>query len=69
MCCPGHTAQPTGITLNPTTSSIIVSWTAPQFITPDNYTVSVNCLRLCDSLPIMSDVQMVSDGGATSHFY
>ena len=67
MCCPGHTAQPTSVTLNPTTSYIIVSWTAPQFITPDNYTVSVNCLRLCDSLPIMSDVQMVSDGGATSH--
>ena len=58
--------QPTGVTLSSTTSSIMVSWTAPQF-TPDSYTITVFCLRLCDSLPIISAMQMVSDGGATSH--
>ena len=57
--------QLTDVTLNPTTSSIMVSWTAPQF-TPDNYSVSVNCSRLCDNAPT-TGMQLVSDGGATSH--
>ena len=59
--------QPTGVTLNPTTSSIMVSWTAPQFITPDSFNVSVGCLRLCDGIPTKSGVLVVPDGGATSH--
>ena len=44
----------------------MVSWTAPQF-TPDNFNVSVGCMRLCDNKPTISGVQMVHDGGATSH--
>ena len=43
----------------------MVSWTAPQF-TPDSYSVSVNCSRLCDNAPT-AGMQLVSDGGATSH--
>ena len=58
--------QLTGVTLIPTTSSIMVSWTAPQF-TPDSYTVSVFCLRLCDNVPTITGVQPVPNGGATSH--
>ena len=57
--------QPTGVTLTPTTSSIMVSWTAPQFITPDSYQLPV---RLCDgNVPTKSGVQPVPNGGATSH--
>ena len=59
--------QPTGVTLNPTTSSIMVSWTAPQFITPDSYFVSVNCLQLCDSLLTKSVIEIIPNGGATSY--
>ena len=58
--------QPTGVTLAPTTSSIMVSWTAPQF-TPDSYSVTVGCLRLCDNLPTISGTLVVPNGGATSH--
>ena len=58
--------QPTDVTLNPTTSSIMVSWTAPQF-TPDSYSVLVGCFQLCDNAPTISGMQVVSDGGATSH--
>ena len=57
---------PTGVTLTPTTSSIMVSWTAPQFITPDSYNVSIICTRFCDNIQI-SDVQSVPNGGATNH--
>ena len=55
---------PTGVTLTPTTSSIMVTWTAPQFITPDSYNVSIICTRFCDNI---SDVQSVPNGGATNH--
>ena len=58
--------QPTGVTLAPTTSSIMVSWTAPQFITPDNYSVTFICLRLCDNAP-STGMQVVPNEGATSH--
>ena len=57
---------PTGVTLTSTTSSIMVSWTAPQFITPDSYNVLITCTRFCDNISI-SDVQSVPNGGATSH--
>ena len=55
----------TSVTLNPTTSSIIVSWIAPQF-TSDSYSVTVSCSPLCDNLPTLSSV-LVSNGGATNH--
>ena len=58
---------PTGITLAPATTSILVSWTAPQFYTPDSYSVTISCMRLCDNVPTISGLQPVSDGGATSH--
>ena len=45
----------------------MVSWTAPQFITPDSYRVSIACARLCDGVVTKSDVQPVPNGGATSH--
>ena len=44
----------------------MVSWTAPQFITPDSYNVLISCVRFCDNITI-SDVQSVPNGGATSH--
>ena len=68
MVCAVHIAipQPTGVTLTSSTSSIIVSWTAPQF-TPDSYNVSVSCLQLCNNASSMSITHLVSDGGATSH--
>ena len=37
----------------------MVSWTAPQFIIPDSYSVSINCMR--------SGMQLVPNGGATSY--
>ena len=52
-------------TLTPTTSSIMVSWTAPQF-TPDNYSVTFICFLLCDNAP-STGMQVVPNGGATSH--
>ena len=45
----------------------MVSWTAPQFITPNNYSVSINCTRLCDNVLTISGVQSVPNGGVTSH--
>ena len=45
----------------------MVSWIAPQFITPDSYNVSITCLRFCDSVTTISGVQPVTNGGATSH--
>ena len=59
--------QPTGVTLTSTTSSIMVSWTALQFITPDSYSVSITCTRLCNNLLTTSGMQSVLNGGATSH--
>ena len=56
---------PTGVTLTSTNSSILVSWTAPQY-TPDSYNVSIICTRFCDNMQI-SDVQSVPNGGATNH--
>ena len=58
---------PTGITLAPATTSILVSWTAPQFYTPDSYSVTISCMRLCDNVQTFSGTQPVSNGGATSH--
>ena len=42
--------------LTPTTTSIMVSWTHPQFL-PDSYTVSYSCQLLCDSqaLPVLTN--------------
>ena len=45
----------------------MVSWTAPQFITPDSYNISITCVRLCDGVATISGVQPVPNGGATSH--
>ena len=53
-------------TLIPTTSSIFVSWIAPQFFNPANYSVSVSCMQLCNNTNISTNVLMVS-GGATSN--
>ena len=59
---------PTGITLAPATTSILVSWTAPQFYTPDSYSVTISCMLLCDNnVQTFSATQPVSNGGATSH--
>ena len=58
---------PIGITLAPATTSILVSWTAPQFYTPDSYSVTISCMRLCDNVQTFSGTQPVSNGGATSH--
>ena len=33
--------QPTNVAVNPSTTSIMVTWTAPQSVTPDSYSVSV----------------------------
>ena len=47
----------------------MISWTAPQFSTPDNYSVSVNCSRLCDSsIPTTLGMQVVPGGGATTGY-
>ena len=58
---------PTVITLVPAATSIMVSWADPQVYTPDSYSVTINCMRLCDNVQTFSDTQAVSNGGATSH--
>ena len=58
---------PTGITLALATTSILVSWTDPQFYTPDSYSVTISCMRLCDNALTFSGIQPVSNGSATSH--
>ena len=58
---------PTGITLAPATTSILVSWTAPQFYTPDSYSVTISCMRLCDNVQTFSRFQPSLNGGATSY--
>ena len=40
--------QPTNVTLEIITMSLVVSWTAPKFIISESYSVSLMCLRLCD---------------------
>ena len=44
------TPQLTATTLIPTSSSIMVSWTAPQFA-PNSFSISYFCQRLCGSPP------------------
>ena len=46
----------------------MVTWTAPQSVTPDSYSVSVGCLRLCDNVPIFSGVISVTNGGAATSY-
>ena len=47
----------------------MILWTAaPQFSTPDNYSVSVNCSRLCDNVTTLSALQVVPGGGATTSY-
>ena len=52
-------------TLTPDTTSIMVSWTRPQFL-PDNYTVSYSCQLLCDSQPLLVQANTVT-GTANNH--
>ena len=52
--------------LSPSDFSIMISWTAPQFSTPDNYSVSISCIRLCDNVTTLSALQVVPGGGATT---
>ena len=59
--------QPVHVTVTPSTFFIMVSWTAPQFITPDNYSIEVSCFRLCDSVPTLSGMLMIPHGGATNY--
>ena len=65
--------QPTGVTLIPATfievtMSVVVSWTAPHFVTPETYSVSFICLRLCDNALLISFTQVVPNG-LTSHYF
>ena len=47
----------------------MISWTAPQFSTPDNYSVSIACSRLCDSnIPTTLGMQVVPGGGVTTSY-
>ena len=46
----------------------MISWTAPQFSTPDNYSVSIGCIRLCDNVPTVSVLQVIPGGGATTSY-
>ena len=51
--------------LTPNTTSIMVSWTHPQFL-PDNYNVSYSCQLLCDSLTQSVQTNTVT-GTANNH--
>ena len=69
--CHYHAAtgiQPTILVLTQSKFSIMISWTAPQFSTPDNYSVSVACSRLCDNAPTALGMQVISGGGATTSY-
>ena len=46
----------------------MMSWMAPQFSIPDNYSVSIGCIRLCDNIPTVSTMQVVPGGGATTSY-
>ena len=46
----------------------MTSWMAPEFSTPDNYSFSVGCSRLCDNEPTVSGMQGVPGGGATTSY-
>ena len=46
----------------------MISWTAPQFSIPDNYSVSVGCIRLCDNVPTVFGMQVIPGGGATTSY-
>ena len=45
----------------------MVTWTAPQSVTPDNYSISTSCLRLCDSAPTSGTLPVPNGGAATSY--
>ena len=47
-------------------TSVVVSWTAQKFITPESYSVSFICLRLCDNALLISITHLVPNG-LTSH--
>ena len=44
----------------------MVSWTAPEFITPNSYNISYSCQLLCGT-PSTQGTQVVSDGGTTNY--
>ena len=48
------------------TTTVVVSWTAQKFITPESYLVSFICLRLCDNALLISITHLVPNG-LTSH--
>ena len=53
------------LSLTPTTSSIVVSWSPPQF-PPDSYNVSYSCQLLCVSELYLSSSDTVN-GSVTTH--
>ena len=53
------------LSLTPTTSSIMVSWSPPQF-PPDSYNVSYSCQLLCVSELYLSSSDTVN-GSVTTH--
>ena len=53
------------LSLTPTTSSIMVSWSSPQF-PPDSYNVSYSCQLLCGSELYLSSSDTVN-GSVTTH--
>ena len=53
------------LSLTPTTSSIVVSWSPPQF-PPDSYSVSYSCRLLCVS-EIYSSSSDTVNGSVTTH--
>ena len=61
--------QPDNILLfNITSSSIMASWSPPQF-TPDSYNVVYYCQFLCDLQQNASTGQVLINGTSTTHFF
>ena len=60
--------QPRNVAVTPSTTSIMVAWTAPESVTPDSYSVSFGCLRVCDSEPTTAGVEAVPNGGAATSY-
>ena len=57
--------QPRAVNLS--TTSIMVTWTAPKSVTPESYSLSTSCLRLCDIAPTSGVLPVPNGGAATSY--
>ena len=57
---------PSTPTLNPNTSSIIVSWPPTQFI-PNSYRISYSCQLICGSS--VTNQTVTADGESTTHIF